>query len=238
MNADTSVNQPNGKSDLTSGVRKRILQVVVQFLVLTAILFITSGRLDWVWAWAYLGVGVGILIINVLVMPPELIAERGQIKEDVKGWDKVLAALIGIPTLGTLIVVGLDERFEWSPPLAVAIQVIAMIFYALAQGMFSWAMASNKFFSATVRIQDDRGHTVATGGPYQYVRHPGYVGYIASWIATSLALGSLWALFPAGLVMCLMIVRTALEDRTLLEELDGYQDYAGRVRYRLLPGVW
>ena len=238
MNINASVNQPNGKSDLTSRVRKRILQVVIQTLLIAVILFIASGRLDWVWAWAYLGVGVGILIINVLVMPPELIAERGQIKEDTKDWDKVLGALIGIPTLGTLIVAGLDERFEWSPQLAVAIQVVALIFFALAQGLFSWAMASNKFFSATVRIQEDRGHTVASGGPYRYVRHPGYVGYIASWIATSLTLGSLWALIPAGLVMGLMVVRTVLEDRTLLEELDGYQDYAARVRYRLLPGVW
>jgi protein-S-isoprenylcysteine O-methyltransferase Ste14 len=238
MNANASVNQPNGKSDLTSRVRKRMLQVVVQFLILAAILFIASGRLDWVWAWAYLGVGVGILVINASVLSPELIAERGQIKEDTKGWDKVLGAFIVIPTLGTVIVAGLDKRFEWSPQLALAIQVIALVFYALAQGLFTWAMASNKFFSGTVRIQEERGHAVATGGPYQYVRHPGYVGYIMSWIATSLTLGSLWALIPAGLVMGLMVVRTALEDRTLLEELDGYQDYAARVRYRLLPGVW
>jgi len=209
MNANASVNQPNGKSDLTRRVRKRMLQVVIQTLLIAAILFIASGRLDWGWAWAYLGVGVGILVINASVLPPELI-----------------------------IVAGLDERFEWSPQLAVAIRVVALIFFALAQGLFSWAMASNKFFSGTVRIQEERGHTVATGGPYQYVRHPGYIGYITSWIATSLTLGSLWALFPAGLVMCLMVVRTALEDRTLLEELDGYQDYAEQVRYRLLPGVW
>lgn len=215
-----------------------MLQVVIQTLLIAAILFISSGRLDWVWAWAYLGVGVGIVVINALVLPPELIAERGQIKEDTKDWDRVLASLIGIPTLGTVIVAGLDERFGWSPQLAVAIQVVALIFFALAQGLFSWAMASNKFFSGTVRIQDDRGHTVASGGPYQYVRHPGYVGYIASWLATSLTLSSLWALIPAGLVMCLMAVRTALEDRTLLQELDGYQDYAMRVRYRLLPGIW
>jgi protein-S-isoprenylcysteine O-methyltransferase Ste14 len=238
MNANASVDQPNGKSDLTSRVRKRMLQVVIQTLLIAAILFIASGRLDWVWAWAYLGVGVGILVINSLVLPPELIAERGQIKEDTKGWDKLLAILLILPTLGTPIVAGLDERFEWSPQLAVAIRVVALIFFALAQGLFSWAMASNKFFSGTVRIQEERGHTVATGGPYQYVRHPGYIGYITSWIATSLTLGSLWALFPAGLVMCLMVVRTALEDRTLLEELDGYQEYATRVRYRLLPGVW
>jgi protein-S-isoprenylcysteine O-methyltransferase Ste14 len=238
MNANTSVHQPNGKSDLTSMVRKRMLQVVIQTLLIAAILFIASGRPDWVWAWAYLGVGVGILVINASVLPPELIAERGQVKEDTKGWDRVLAIFIIIPTLGTLIVAGLDERFGWSPQLDWAIQVIALVFFALAQGLFSWAMASNKFFSGTVRIQEERGHAVASGGPYQYVRHPGYVGYIASWIATSLTLGSLWALIPAGLVMCLMVVRTALEDRTLQAELDGYQNYAARVRYRLLPGIW
>jgi protein-S-isoprenylcysteine O-methyltransferase Ste14 len=238
MNANASVNQPNGKSDLTSRVRKRMLQVVIQTLLIAAILFIASGRPDWVWAWAYLGVGVGILVINASVLPPELIAERGQVKEDTKGWDRVLAIFIIIPTLGTLIVAGLDERFGWSPQLDWAIQVIALVFFALAQGLFSWAMASNKFFSGTVRIQEERGHAVASGGPYRYVRHPGYVGYIASWFATSLTLGSLWALIPAGLVMCLMVVRTALEDRTLQAELDGYPAYARRVRYRLLPGIW
>mgnify|MGYP001198247548 CR=1 FL=1 len=107
MNADASVNQPNGKSDLTSRVRKRMLQVVIQTLLIAAILFIASGRLDWVWAWAYLGVGVGILVINASVLPPELIAERGQIKEDTKGWDRLLAPLLILPTLGTLIVAGL-----------------------------------------------------------------------------------------------------------------------------------
>jgi len=238
MNANASVNQPNEKSDLTSRVRKRMLQVVVQFLILAAILFIASGRLDWVWAWAYLGVGVGIVAINALGLPPELIAERGQIKEDTKSWDTVLGILLITPTLGTLIVAGLDKRFEWSLPLAVVVHLVALIFYALAQGLFTWAMASNKFFSGTVRIQKERGHTVASGGPYRYVRHPGYVSYIASWIATSLALGSLWALIPAGLVMGLMVVRTALEDKTLQAELDGYKDYAAQVRYRLLPGVW
>lgn len=238
MNAETSVNQPNGKSDLTRKIRKRMLQVVVQFLILAAILFISSGRLDWVWAWAYLGVGVGILVINLLVMSPELIAERSEIKEDVKGWDRVLGIFIGVLTLGALVVIGLDARFGWSPRLAWTIQVGGLVIWTLGQGLFSWAMASNVFFSGAVRIQMERDHTVATGGPYRYVRHPGYVGYIISWLATSLALGSLWGLIPAGLVMCLMVVRTALEDGVLQEELDGYKEYAGQVPYRLLPGIW
>ena len=235
---NTQMTQPKEKTDLTAAVVKRMLQVVFTMLLQAAILFVASGRLDWVWAWAYLGVGVGIVAINALVLPPELIAERGQTKEDTKSWDKVLGILLITPTLGTLIVAGLDKRFGWSLPLAVVVHLVALIFYALAQGLFTWAMASNKFFSGTVRIQKERGHTVASGGPYRYVRHPGYVGYIASWIATSLALGSLWALIPAGLVMGLMVVRTALEDKTLQAELDGYKDYAARVRYRLLPGVW
>ena len=239
MNTNTSANQPNGKSDLASRIRKRMLQVVVQFLVLAAILFISSGRLDWVWAWAYLGVGVTILAINVLVMPPEVIAERGRTdKEGIKSWDRVLTTLSILPTLGTPIMAGLDVRFGWSPQLALAIQIVALVVWALAQGLFTWAMVSNRFFSTSVRIQADRGHTVASGGPYRYVRHPGYVGYIASSFATALALGSLWALIPAGLVMCLLVVRTAREDRTLQEELNGYKEYARQVRYRLLPGVW
>ena len=239
MDVTTSANRPNENSDLTGRIRKRMLQVVIQFLILAALLFISAGRLDWVWAWAYLGVGVGILIVNVLVVPPEVIAERGWTdKKDIKDWDRVLTTLSILPTLGVPIVAGLDERWGWSPQLAVAIQVVALILFALAQGLFTWGMVSNKFFSTAVRIQVDRDHTVATGGPYRYVRHPGYVGYVVFSFATALALGSLWGLIPAGLTMCLLVVRTALEDRTLHEELPGYAEYAARVRYRLLPGIW
>jgi len=239
MSANTSVKQSDGKSELSAAIVKRMVQVVFQFLFMAAMLFISAGNLKWAWAWAYLGVGVGVLAVNVLVMPPELIAERGRIdQEDVKTWDRVLAIPLGLFSLGTPVVAGLDVRFGWSPQFALAIHLIGLTFVGLGQGLFTWSMVSNKYFSASVRIQMDRDHTVATGGPYRYVRHPGYVGYIVSAFATSLVLGSLWALIPAALTLCLFVVRTALEDRTLLEELDGYRDYAARVRYRLLPGVW
>ena len=190
MNANASVNQPNGKSDLTSRVRKRMLQVVIQTLLIAAILFISAGRLDWVWAWAYLGVSVCILIINGLVMPSELIAERGKFgKEDVKSWDKVITTISILPALGAPIVTGLDERFGWSPQLALTIHLIGLAFLVLGQGLFTWSMVSNKFFSTSVRIQMDREHTVATGGPYRYVRHPGYVGFVVSALAMPLAQG-------------------------------------------------
>ena len=238
MNAHTPVEPSKRESYTSSAVLKRMLQVAITYLVLAAILFISSGRLNWIWAWAYLGAGLGILFVNVLILPPELIAERGQPGDNVKRWDRVLATLTGLPTLGVPIVSGLDDRFGWSPQLGPAIHLIGLTFFVLGQGLFSWAMASNQYFSTAVRIQTDRGHTVATAGPYRYVRHPGYVGFIVSFLGTSLALGSLWAIIPAGLIACLLVVRTALEDRTLQDELPDYKDYAQRVRYRLLPGIW
>ncbi|MBC8446488.1 MAG: isoprenylcysteine carboxylmethyltransferase family protein [Chloroflexi bacterium] len=238
MNESTVTKQPTEKPDLRRGVVKRMKQVLFQTAFLVAIPLVSAGRLDWVWPWAYLGVGIGILAINALVLSPELIAERGQPRENVKDWDKVLTSLIAFPILALLIVAGLDERFGWSPEMAVAIHLIGLAFIAVGQGLFTWAMASNIFFSTAVRIQNDRDQTVSSGGPYRYVRHPGYVGMIVSLLATALAFGSLWALIPAGLASCLLVVRTALEDKTLLEELDGYGEYAAQTRYRLLPGVW
>ncbi|MBC7224324.1 MAG: isoprenylcysteine carboxylmethyltransferase family protein, partial [Anaerolineae bacterium] len=105
-------------------------------------------------------------------------------------------------------------------------------------GLATWAMASNPFFSAFVRIQRERGHRVVADGPYRYVRHPGYLGAIVFQMAIPLALGSLWALLPSGVAAALYVARTVLEDRTLQEELAGYREYAQKVRHRLLPGLW
>jgi protein-S-isoprenylcysteine O-methyltransferase Ste14 len=115
---------------------------------------------------------------------------------------------------------------------------VAAGFVILGSALSVWAMASNRFFSGTVRIQRDRGHTVVDGGPYGLVRHPGYLAWCISAPAIPLMLGSLWALIPALLGLCALVLRTSLEDKTLREELPGYEGYAQRVRYRLLPGVW
>lgn len=230
--------KPNRSPETKTKARKRILQVVIQYFIFALVLFLTSGKLNWSWAWAFMGVNVVILLINALILSPELMAERGEVKEDVESWDRTIALLGVILTLATIILPGLDLRYGWSPQLNSSIQITGLIFYALGMGLFSWSMVSNPFFSGTVRIQMDRGHVVATSGPYRYVRHPGYVGYITSWIATALALGSLWTLIPATLLLITMTIRTALEDKTLQQKLEGYKEYAEQVRYRLLPGIW
>lgn len=133
---------------------------------------------------------------------------------------------------------GLDERFGWAGAIRIEVQIGALILLGLSYPLFTWAMVSNKFFATTVRIQKERGHTVQTGGPYRFVRHPGYFSLLFTYVTMPLALGSLWACLPAALLIVNLFVRTALEDRTLQNELEGYKEYAARVRYRLIPGVW
>ena len=242
MNAGTSIEQPDRKSDVTGGIKKYLVKSVVAKLIMAAILLISSGRLDWVMGWVLVAVYVtwdSVVALILIPESPELIAERAGLQEGSKRWDIVLASLVASLTpMATWIVAGLDVRFGWTAQISLALQIAALAIVVLGFVLVTWAMASNKFFSTIVRIQKDRGHTVATGGPYRYVRHPGYVGAIAFQLTTPIMLGSLWALIPGGLSAPLYVVRTALEDKTLQEELDGYKEYAARVRHRLLPGVW
>jgi protein-S-isoprenylcysteine O-methyltransferase Ste14 len=136
------------------------------------------------------------------------------------------------------IVAGLDQRYGWTSGFPLAAQIMALILCVLGYALFVWATASNTFFSQIVRIQFERGHSVATSGPYRYVRHPAYVGAILFELAVPILLASWWACIASGLNVLLLILRTALEDRTLQVELAGYVDYARQVRYRLLPGIW
>jgi protein-S-isoprenylcysteine O-methyltransferase Ste14 len=223
---------------------KALIRFSMMVLLLSAALFVSAGTLKWPMAWAYVALTLTAVFgsrLLVLRRSPDLLAERGSYLEQqgAKSWDRALVPVVGLygPVVG-LIVSGLDRRFGWSPPLPPALKVAAFVVLALGSALGAWAMAENKFFSAVVRIQKDRGHTVIDTGPYRFVRHPGYVGGVLGYLAGPLALGSLWALVPGLLTTCVVVIRTALEDRTLLDELDGYKEYAQRMRYRLFPGIW
>lgn len=242
MGYDRKAIQAERQTDLAAGIRRRMVQVVVTILLQAMVLFLAAGQLVWGWAWAYLALGVAILAVNaslLLSRRPDLVAERGRMAADAKTWDKWLALLVSaVGPLAILAVAGLDRRFGWSAPLPLWVHLAGLALFATGNGLWSWAMLSNRFFSGLVRVQWERGHTVETQGPYRYVRHPGYVGMIVFELGTPLTLGSLWALVPAAVLVAALVVRTALEDRTLQSELAGYADYARRTRYRLVPPIW
>jgi protein-S-isoprenylcysteine O-methyltransferase Ste14 len=232
--------QPDQKPTLERSGIRRIVQVLVSILLIGALLFLSAGRLDWLWGWLFLAAFFLLMLASAFVMSksPDLINERGRQAENIKGWDKVLMGIYSFLLFTVPVVAGLDAvQCRWSA-MPLALHVVGVVLAIPAMIMPLWAMSANAYLSTMVRIQDDRGQQVITAGPYRYVRHPMYVGTIFFGLCIPLFLGSWWAFVPCGLIIVIFIVRTALEDRTLREELPGYAEYAQRVRYRLVPGVW
>jgi len=220
------------------------IRLAVAYLLVPVILLICGGDLGWRQAWLY-----SLLIVAAGVggrmwaeqRHPGITAER-QNKEsfhNAKAWDKVLAPLMAVSLVFPMVLVaGLDHRYHWSSEFHLWLIVIGFILISLGYAFAAWALAENRFFSSMVRIQTDRGHVVCDTGPYRFVRHPGYAGNMLALFGIVLALGSVWTLIPAVVALIITVIRTALEDQTLQEELPGYRDYARRVRYRLIPWIY
>ncbi len=220
------------------------IRLVVAYLLIPVILLICGGDLGWWQAWFYslliVAAGIGGRIWAEQ-RHPGLMAERQNIEnvKNAKSWDKVLAPLMAVSVgFPMVIVAGLDHRYNWSPEFPLWLIVIGFILISFGYAFATWALAENKFFSSVVRIQTERGHVVCDSGPYRFVRHPGYAGNIPPLLGIVLALGSVWTLIPAVVALIIAVIRTALEDQTLQEELSGYRDYARRVRYRLIPWIY
>jgi protein-S-isoprenylcysteine O-methyltransferase Ste14 len=217
---------------------KGSISSVIFTAVMGALLFVPAGTVEWPVAWVLLVIYFVSQGVYNYIISPDLIKERGRRHKDAKLWDRYLVATISLTGFATMIVAGLDHRFGWTGPLSLLVQVLALVLVILSTALVIWAASTNTFFSAEIRIQSDRGHSVISGGPYRYVRHPGYAGWIGYMLSLPWVLGSIPALVPALLAVGLDILRTYLEDRTLQAELPGYRDYTARVRYRLVPGVW
>lgn len=225
---------------LNTDGRKRLWQVFATVLIYAACLFIPAGTWRWPAAWVYLVLFVGGLLVfgrTIIRKHPEVINERGRASAQTKPYDRLFGRLYLPLALAPYVVAGLDLRFAWSEvPLLVQLAGFAGV--AVASILPYWVMLVNAHAATTVRVETQRGQTVVQSGPYAAVRHPMYSGMIASSLCLPLALGSWWALVPSLLGVALVVWRTGREDETLREELPGYADYAARVRYRLLPGVW
>jgi len=220
-----------------------VIQLLLFIIVIPFLPLLISWSWDWWEAWVYGFINVlGFAISRAIVAKrnPDLISERAQFMkhENVFNWDKILAPLVVLGGGFIPLVAGLDELLKWSPAFSIHIKIIALAIILTGYIWGSYALIQNRFFSGMVRIQSDRGHQVITSGPYRWMRHPGYAGAIWTYLASPLFLDSGWAFIPAVFLVIVLVIRTSLEDKVLQAELEGYSEYADKVRYRLFPGVW
>lgn len=241
--AETRMGDASAPRLTRSGIL-RLITVAAHTIVLAAIFFGAAGTIHVPRAWIYYGGTLAYLVAAMAVIfalfpgVVEIVNARGRFQKGVKRWDKVFGVLYTVLLFVMPAVAGLDAgRFRWTevpaflfgPALAVTL---------LAYLLVHWAMVVNRHAETGVRIQEDRRHEVVSSGPYRFVRHPFYVSIIVTQLVYPLALGSLVAFGPVLAVIVLFVWRTAREDATLRAELPGYSEYASRVRYRLLPGLW
>jgi protein-S-isoprenylcysteine O-methyltransferase Ste14 len=216
-----------------------VLRALLAPILMIGLLFLVAGTWDYWQAWVYLFINMVFLILMGTVLTPnsELVEERLNPKQGMKGWDKFYFAVTTPMYIIALVLAGLDQRFGWSS-VSMAAYWTSVVIYILGQAIFQWARYTNQYFSSVVRIQTDRGQTVCKDGPYRYVRHPGYVGGFLFTITMGLVLGSWVASIPQVIAALMLLWRTAREDRTLQAELPGYTEFASETKYRLVPGIW
>jgi protein-S-isoprenylcysteine O-methyltransferase Ste14 len=222
---------------------KLVVQTAVTELVLGLALFLPAGTLAWPAGWIFIGLMLGISVVEsvwLIRYNPGLMNERmsGLGRKDQESWDRTLIRITAIVFVAWLVLMGLDAvRFRWSR-MPLAVQVLGGLIFVVSFRIFHSTFRENTFLSPAVRIQTDRAHTVVSTGPYARVRHPMYAGFVLFAVGAPLLLGS-WYGVPGALVLIAIVARRAvLEERVLRERLPGYSDYAERVRYRFVPGVW
>ncbi|HJV77543.1 MAG TPA: isoprenylcysteine carboxylmethyltransferase family protein [Paludibacter sp.] len=221
----------------TSYLIKQLIGTIVFF----TILFISAGRIDYWQGLIYVAIGLVMFLLShtFLRADAELLSERSKPGEGTKKWDKAILGLSLLVTISMYITAGLDSgRYHWSPDFHWSIYLLGGVLTITGQLLFLIAQKQNKFFSSTVRIQTDRGHTVCETGLYRIVRHPAYLGSIIQSLGFPFLFGSLWSIIPICLSIILLITRTCLEDKTLKNELKGYLEYSNKTRYKLIPYVW
>jgi protein-S-isoprenylcysteine O-methyltransferase Ste14 len=240
---------PNGHTDgndrgqqaANRVLRRGILWFAVFMLLLAVCMFGAAGQIGWTRGWVFLVTYLTLTIATLIYLwrtNPEIVVARSMPHRGAKGWDKVLFLLISASFTAMFPVAGIDDgRFHCS---VVPLWLTAVGYLLLLIGMAgtAWVFRVNKFAEPRVRIQTERKQQVIDTGPYAIVRHPLYAVSFFLFAGIPLCLGSFWALVPAAVVTLVLIVRTVLEDRMLQNELDGYREYASRVRCRLVPGIW
>ena len=215
---------------------KRLKRWILSSGIVTVGLFALAGTWRDPWLWAYALIWSATAAYAMFFIDEDLLQER--FHPPTAGADGVALHFVRAAALSHLVVGALDSGRWHLTSVPPGLRAAALAVMAVTLGMFFRAMHENRFFSSVVRVQNERGHRVVDSGPYSIVRHPGYAGLIWAIPFSGLALGS-WLAAGLGLLMSGMILRRVLfEDAFLTRNLEGYAAYSGRVRHRLIPGVW
>jgi protein-S-isoprenylcysteine O-methyltransferase Ste14 len=234
---------PGETADEARMISKLITRNIIWIAGLGVLLFAAAGTVRWPAGWLFLaeigglGLAMGLWLAR---HDPALLAQRmsSVFQREQKGWDKVFMASAIVLWIGWLVLMALDAgRFRWSL-VPQWIQVVGALLIASGMYVVHLSFRANTYAAPVVKIQAERGHRVVDAGPYAHVRHPMYAGALLLLIGTPLLLGSWWGLAGAPVIAAVIAIRAVLEERTLADELPGYREYAARVRYRLVPGVW
>ena len=219
------------------------IRSILGILAFALFLFVPAGTLDWPQAWAFLAIfilastAIGAWLFKT---DPALLAARmaSPLSTDQRPRDRAIIAAIMILFFPWFAFMALDaRRFGWSH-LPIWLEAVGAALVALSFWGNVGVLRANSFAAVNVRVQSERGQTVADTGPYAVVRHPMYAWVLPLMFGTPLLLGSAWGVLWLALFVPLLMARIIGEEAVLREGLAGYRDYATRVRYRLIPGIW
>lgn len=226
-----------------NNILRIVLMLVIVLFILPLLPILVSGRWSWWQAWLMVAIFILTFIVSRILArqkTPDILKERADYyqHDNTQKWDKWLSPLVAFGNVFILLVAGLEAKFHWSDGFSLPWELLGLFLILAGYLLSSYALIENSYFSGTVRIQEERGHKVISSGPYAWVRHPGYLGNLIANLGIPLLLDSPWAFIPVVVFGALFVFRTGLEDRFLRESLPGYAEYARKVRYRLLPGLW
>ncbi|MGA2731656.1 MAG: isoprenylcysteine carboxylmethyltransferase family protein [Syntrophobacteraceae bacterium] len=219
---------------------KAFLWQAITFLIMAPALFVPAGTCAWAAGWVYLllfAVSSIAITLWLLRHNPGLLEERMRFRPQ-KAWDKMFFVVLCVVFLAWLVLMPLDAvRFHWSR-MPVWLQAVGVIVLLFSFYLFYLTYRENPYLSGVVRIQEDRGQTVVSTGPYRYVRHPMYTGSFLYFLGTAFLLGSWYGVLFEPIFVGMIAVRAVFEEHLLREQLKGYDAYIAKVKYRFIPHVW
>jgi protein-S-isoprenylcysteine O-methyltransferase Ste14 len=221
-----------------------IISCIVTAIFFPAVILLLAGDWSWVEGWIF-GLWFDAMVLSNMFYlyryDPALLAERSKRpgSDNQKGWDAYLLTLIYVIALIWLAIMPLDaRRFGWSPAFPLWLKVVGGVMLIPALYFIFRATVENTFLSTLVRIQTDRKQHVISTGVYGFVRHPLYLGCVFMMVGAPLLLGSVWGLIITAFALVILVVRIIGEEKMLINELEGYDEYKTKVKYRLVPFVW